>query len=301
MDRQKDLQKIDQEMDRALFMLRHGRKIKVLVVILIVIAVVGIGAYIGYEVFVPKKECTLDEHCQKGYRCDNGKCAEEPVEKPPADLKMQVEGVYVFPSVPGKYDVLAMMKNPDRFWGIVDMEYVFIAKDSSGREVGRYAGASYILPSEEKYIAAIAVPFDGIVTSADVEIIPQKWVKAPEYKEPNIEVKDISYKKETNFGKSKLLGKLINSSIYSFEEVEVYAVLLRESGEPAGVNRTTLNALFAGEERDFTLIWFSDIPYVVARENVKVEADIYNTENFVKASKAAPEKFQFYEEPEEGE
>jgi len=292
---------VDKEINRAIFMVRHGRTIKILVVVFGILVVAGIAGYFIYKWVVPPPECTLDEHCAEGYYCHEEKCIEVPTEKPPEDLAIQVEETGVFPSVDGKVDVMAKIKNPDGRWGLQEMGYSFVITDGSGNEVGTHEGVSYILPAEEKYLVQVGVPVTGEANSVAVTLEPHSWIKSPQVQQPNIEVKNLLFSTDTNVGKAKLDGRLINSSKYNFEEVEITAVLEDGNGNPVGANYTTLNALIAGEERDFRMLWFADIAGNVSAQDVRVEADVYNTENFLLEMQTEPELFQLYDEPEEDE
>lgn len=288
---------VDKEIDREIFMVRYGRQIKIWIIVLICLGLAGLGVYIGYRILVPPPECTLDEHCLTGYYCHDQTCVAVPQEHPPEDLAIQVTGTYVFPSTEGKVDALAVIRDPDANWGLKEFSYTFIARDAAGQEVGRFEGQSYILPGEEKYLVKVGLPVSGAAQSVEVQITPQTWIKSPELQQPNIEVKNASYSSSSALGKGVLDGRLINSSAYSFEEVEVAAVLLGSDDKPVGVNYTTLNALLAGEERDFRLIWFAPVAGAVASQNVKVEANVYDTKNFVLQMKTEPQRFQQYDEP----
>lgn len=288
---------VDKEIDREIFMVRYGRQVKILIIAFVCLVVAGLGVYIGYRILVPPPECTLDEHCQSGYYCHEETCVAIPQEHPPEDLVMQVTGTYVFPSTTGKVDALAIIRNPDSNWGLRDLSYTFIVRDAGGQEVGRFEGQSYILPGEEKNLVKVGLPVNGAAQSVIAEIMPQSWVKSPELQQPNIEVKQAAYSNNAPLGKGVLDGRLINSSAYSFEEVEVTAVLKGSDDKPVGVNYTTLNALLAGEERDFRMIWFAPVMGAVASPEVKVEANIYDTRNFLLQMKTEPQRFQQYDEP----
>ncbi|MFC1721422.1 FxLYD domain-containing protein [Patescibacteria group bacterium] len=287
---------VDKEINRALFMVRHGRRLRVLAIVVVILLVLGLIGYVVYRVVVPPPECTLDEHCQEGYYCHEEKCLPIPVEGPPADLQIEVEDVSVFSSVEGKVDLLAVVRDPDPRWGLQEVGYIFVVQDDSGNEIGRYEGSTYILPAEEKYLVQVGVPVDGEPASATITIEPHSWIKAPEIQQPNIDVKNLVFSQDTNVGTASLDGRLINSSKYNFEEVEVTAILKDSSGQIIGTNYTTLNALIAGEERDFRLLWFSDIYGEVASQDIKVEANVYDTTNFLQLMKSEPEQFQLYEE-----
>lgn len=288
---------VDKEIDREIFMVRYGRQIKIWIIVLICLGLAGLGVYIGYRILVPPPECTLDEHCPAGYYCHDQTCVAVPQEHPPEDLKIQVTGTYVFPSTAGKVDALAVIRDPDANWGLKEFSYTFIARDAASQEVGRFEGQSYILPGEEKYLVKVGLPVSSPAQSVEAQITPQTWIKSPELQPPNLEVKNAVYSGSSPLGKGVLDGRLINSSAYSFEEVEVAAVLLGSDDKPVGVNYTTLNALLAGEERDFRLIWFAPVAGAVASQNVKVEANVYDTKNFVLQMKTEPQRFQQYDEP----
>lgn len=288
---------VDKEIDREIFMVRYGYQLKVLFIILVCLVLVGLGAYIVYRVMVPPPECTLDEHCSAGYYCHEQKCVAIPQEHPPADLNMQVTGTYVFPSTANKVDALAMVRNPDSRWGLKKFSYTFVALGAGGQEVGRFTGESYILPGEEKYLIKVGLPVTGEAQKVNFEIDPQIWIKSPELQPPNIEVSNLAYSATSPLGESVLDGRLVNSSAYSFEEVEVAVILQGIDDKPVGVNYTTLNALLAGEERDFRMIWFAPVAGAVVSPSVKVEANIYDTRNFLLQMKTEPQKFQQYDEP----
>lgn len=288
---------VDKEIDRQVFMVRYGQQLKVWIIVLICLALVGLGVYIVYRIVVPPPECTLDDHCQSGHYCHEKKCVAIVQEHPPADLKMQVMGSYVFPSANDKTDVLGIIKNPNSSWGIKDFDYTFVIRDSANQEVGRFVGQSYILPGEEKYLIKIGQPVSGLAQQVEVLIEPKTWIKSPEVQQPNIDVKNIFFSSSSPLGQAALDGRLINSSSYSFEEVEVATVLKGTDDKPVGVNYTTLNALLAGEERDFRLVWFTPVSGGVASQSVKVEANVYDTRNFLLQMQTEPQKFQQYDEP----
>ncbi len=288
---------VDKEINRQIFMVRYGQQLKLWIIILVCLALGGLAAYIIYRVVVPPPECTLDDHCQSGYYCHENKCVAIPQEHPPVDLKMQVTGSYVFPSAGNKADVLAVVRNPSSSWGIREFSYTFVIRDGANQEVGRFQGKSYILPGEEKYLIKVGQPVSGPGQQVDVLIEPEVWIKSPEIQPPNIDVKNINFSSSAPLGQAMLDGRLINSSAYSFEEVEVTAVLRGSDDKPVGVNYTTLNALLAGEERDFRLIWFTPVAGGVASQSVKVEANVYDTRNFLLQMETEPQKFQQYNEP----
>lgn len=278
-------------------MVRYGQQLKIWIIILVCLALAGLGTYIGYRVLVPPPECTLDEHCPSGYYCHEQVCAAIPQEHPPADLAIQVTGTYVFPSTPGRVDLLAIIRDPDSNWGLKNFNYTFVVRDGTGQELGRFEGQSYILPGEEKYLVKVGLPINGAAQKVDVTITPETWIKSPELQQPNIDVSNLSYAESSPLGQAALDGRLTNSSAYSFEEVEVAAVLKGSDDKPVGVNYTTLNALLAGEERDFRLIWFAPVAGAVQEPSVKVEANIYDTRNFLLQMQTEPQKFQQYDEP----
>jgi hypothetical protein len=293
-----DHPEVDKEIDREIFMVRHGRLIRILLLVFIFLVIVGGGGYISYKLLVPPPECRFDDDCESGYFCHDNNCEPIPVEKPPEDLAIIVENTEAFPSVDGKVDFFAAVRNPDSRWGLAEMGYTFIGKDVAGNEVSRYSGLSYILPGEEKYLVAVGTPTTTSAQSVEVILEPHSWVKSPQLLAPNIEVKNLVFSEESEIGQARLDGRLINSSKYNFEEVEVAALLKDAAGMPVGVNYTTLNALIAGEERDFRLLWFSPIVGDVAASDVKVRANIYDSSNFLQQMKSEPELFQLYEEPD---
>lgn len=292
-------EKIDKEIDRAIFVERHKKLLKFLIVLSILIIVGSIGFYIFYYSTYSAPQCYIDSDCRKGYSCESGNCVEKPKEQPPSDLAIEVLKIAFFPGVSGKYDFYARIKNPDSRWGLKNFDYSFKAFDSDGNEVGSMQDQSYVLPAEEKDLINVAVPSKGNVSKIEFELVPREWIKTQSFKKPDIEVKNVVYTADTDVGKSKLVGRLVNSSSYNFEEVDISAVLHDSAGNIVGVNYTNLNALQDKEERDFTLIWYADTSGDVANESISAYVNVFLKENFLMEYNWKYEDFQLYGGPEE--
>ncbi len=183
-----------------------------------------------------------------------------------------------------QYDVVAVLKNPNDDIGASAFFYTFELKDRGGQVLVSRTGKSTILPRAEKKLMELNLETTGIPTSAVLTVHDVTWERSTDYKEqPRVNIYQKRYEQlSAGFGFGKAYGRLSNESPYDFRSISIYVSLYDSAGKLLALNKTRQDTIKAGESRDFELVWPTPFPGVVDRVEMEVDADVYNSENFVK-------------------
>lgn len=295
MENKRELEKIDKEIRRAIFIVRYKKLIirSVIIVFLIILAlIVGINIYNKNK---PRVECIVDGQCSEGYICREGKCVVSPELLPPSDLKIQILDQAVIKSGSDKFDIAVRVKNPDLDWGIKELKYsfVFSYSGSGTSSQKKFEGKTYILPNEEKYIIHLGAEGVGDYSDFDIVLEPITWRKLSRFTEPALDVKNIiSAVSNDGVSKYKTSANITNNSDYDFERVDIFVILRNSDEKMVGVNATNINAFLRSTRRDVILQWYTKINGTVDNTEFYVEADVFSSENFINRFGHEKEVFQ---------
>jgi hypothetical protein len=189
----------------------------------------------------------------------------------------------------GKYDLLATVKNPNSDYA-ARFSYRFVA---GGWASPRAEG--FILPDEEKFVAALAENSPARPIGASLEIIDTRWRRIDRHIIPdwkvyaaehlNFKIEDAKYESGIELSAGKpAIGKasflIINNTGYGYYDLGVLIVLYRGPAV-VGVNRVTLSSLAPGESRRGEASWFDDVG-TVTQIKIIPEADIVSDSTFLR-------------------
>lgn len=279
----KELEKIDKEIRRSIFIVRYKKLIFRLTIIIGIVLLALVVGLIWYDAITPEPECTIDSQCESGEICRDKKCVPSPESLPPEDFTMEVIETAMVKATDDTYDLIAKVKNPDTEWGIKELKYAFVFKDQGGRSMQeeRFEGTTYILPREEIYIVYLGAEI-GEYSDFSLILEPVTWKKLSRFPEPELQVKNVENRVSNDgISKYKVSGTVINNSDYDFERVDIVVILRNSKGKIIGVNKTNLNAFYRQTERDVLLQWYHPVNGTVDDVEFVAEADVFSSVNFI--------------------
>ncbi len=189
--------------------------------------------------------------------------------------------------VPGgndRSDVLVTLYNPNDTSGASSFRYTIELHASDGQVLATRTGTSYILPQETKDLIEIGLPSSTPPLSVTMTVSDATWERFSGYQEkPNISIYQKHYAiLPPGAIFSQASGLLSNESLYDFRSISV-AVILRDSNDKLlAINKTRLDNIKAGEQRDFTLPFPAPFPGTVEKIDMEADADAYHSDNLMK-------------------
>jgi hypothetical protein len=162
-----------------------------------------------------------------------------------------------FKSAEDRYDVYAVVQNPNSDYGLRNFQYEFIIRkqDQSTRSI---RGTSYLLPGEKKYVVELEQKLNPNESVIDFQMLSEtfEWKKLSRFELPLIIAQNITFGLSNKPGEYFTARATIsNQSGYNYNTVDVVALLLDEDGQIIGVNRTNIRTVVTSERRDVEFIW----------------------------------------------
>jgi len=171
-----------------------------------------------------------------------------------------VEQTAFIPGLGNKYDLVALVKNPNSKWLVNNFNYEFVV---DGVPVD--SGSTFILAGQEKVIAKLSISLEQKPRSVSLSFKNSdvNWSrvksdtnlggKLPEFKTSNISWSPIVDQKLAPF--SRLTADISNESIDSFWTVNIYALILDASGRIVGVGYQSWDNALGGEKHQILMSW----------------------------------------------
>ena len=236
-----------------------------------------------YNILKPDPTCFDGKQNQReeGVDC-GGPCQPCEEEINAQELKV-IEEAFVYGG-PRKYDVMAKISNPNDQFGSPRFSYKFILKDSAGNNLAEQKGESFILPFETKYLIETNLETQSNPANLEIVITECQWERFFAYKEPQLNIYHKRYDLISSgavFGEA--FGLLVNESEFDFNTININVILRDSSGKPLSFNSTEMRTITSHEERDFKLVWPISFPGEVQNIEMEAEADVYNSQNFIKS------------------
>ena len=245
-----------------------------------------------YFIVTARPTCTdgKKNQSEKGIDC-GGPC--HPCEKKIVTEDLQViEKHFVFGGRRGVFDTVIKIDNPNSQYGVANFDYDIILVDQDGSTLSERTGRSFILPAESKYIIEQNLHTDSNPKNIKFEIKNIEWQKFSDYQaEPKLSIYNKNYTEKD--GKNEVFGLLKNESYFDFNSIEIDIVLRDKNGKPIALGKNEMRTVNSQEQRDFKIIWPYKFLDNATNVEIRAEADIFNSNNFIK--KYLPEKkFQSY-------
>jgi hypothetical protein len=243
-----------------------------------------------YYVIKPKETCHDGKLNQAEERVDcGGVCMPCNKEIDAEDIKIE-ETQFVFGNK-NQFDTVAIIRNPNSKYGAVNFSYEFQLLDKSGVVLERRAGNSFILPDENKFIIELNLYSTATPHAVNFEIKEVVWEEFLDYAEPKLNIYNKNYYEESE--KNIIFGLLRNESYFDFNYIEVDVILRNGDGKIIALGKNEMRTIKSQEERDFKLIWPYRFGQDVKGVDIKAEANVFDSDNFIK--KYLPsQKFQNY-------
>lgn len=206
----------------------------------------------------------------------------------------------------GLYDLAAKVSNINPNYGLGRFEYVFRLLDASGQLLAEKKGTSFILPNQTKYLVETNVTS---AAPAKVELVIKESSKTDwqrlknDFEAPDIFVQDRQFKYSDNANSSQASsteaaqasGIVKNNSNFDFDKIIISVMLFDERKNVIGINKTEVYTVPAGQERYFSVLWFSPLKGEVKSADMQADTNLFADDNFMRRySSGATEKFQEY-------
>ncbi len=179
---------------------------------------------------------------------------------------LSVADTQVFSTGNSQYDLYTEVDNTNEDWW-AEFNYKFVYDGGETKEV-----TGFILPSQKKSVAELAVQSDSVLQMAQFQLIAVSWHRVDhhlisDYKKwsfdrLNIEIKSPTFLQDTQIKDttiSRTTFTVVNHTAYSYFH-PTFIVLLKRGSTVIGVNRTGLQSLDSGEAQDVALSWFGTVP-----------------------------------------
>lgn len=166
---------------------------------------------------------------------------------------LQVQDVRATASVPGRYDFLALVGNPNARW-IAFIEYQFTYNDGTTEK-----GETVVLPGIQRPVMVFGQKASQFPVGVTFEITDTQWWHVDPHVIPDIDtytkervifdvdnVQITSAGFDTSLSVHRIEFDITNNSAYSYAEAPFY-VVLRSGGGMAAVIPHTFDSLRAGE------------------------------------------------------
>jgi hypothetical protein len=268
---------------------RNHKRLIIIGIYLVIFFLFGWGIY---SIFKPAGTCLDGKQNQNETGIDCGGVCKACEKNYQAQNLIIKEKAFVSDSQ-GKYDVLARISNPNNQIGVSYFSYIFRLKDSQGNIIASRSGNNFILPVESKYIIETGLESNQEPKEMEFLISSPRWEEFFGYEKPELNISSQRYDLiSSGVGYSEAKGLLRNNSNFDFDAIKINVVLRDESGKPIAFNRTEMRTVNAGEERDFRLLWPVHFPGSVQGVEMEAEANVFNSETFIKKYTRESQQFQ---------
>jgi len=164
-----------------------------------------------------------------------------------------------------RYNIMAMVENPNEDWAIVSMDYHFVSQgeDTENR-------TTFLNPGEKRLVTLTAYQSDKAIRNPQLVISNIKWRRVDNsFPQINIEVSNIKFQaavRETVDGvttqlPSRVSWQAFNNSVYNFWEVS-WQIALYNGDKIVAYNEANTRDFLALDSRELETVWLTDLPRV---------------------------------------
>jgi hypothetical protein len=193
------------------------------------------------------------------------------------------------------YDLAAQIKNPNQNYGSGQVPYQFELYDAQNNLIAKYAGLTFILPNQTKYLLQVKAESSKPVKKVKLSFGQIKWQKPEDYQPPQLSIQQKEYRLLSNQepGFAQVRAILVNKSNFDFDKVDIDILLFDSTHRLLALNTNEIRTLLAGQERDFVATWFNQIKGQVAFVEIEAETNIFDPDNYLSGGREK-ERFQEY-------
>lgn len=263
-------------------MKRQNKQAFIIFVYLVILALFLGGVFLMF--FYQKASCTDGKKNQDeaGIDC-GGQCSQYCI----ADLASRpllVTEVQVLAYGSTSSDAVGKVRNQNSKAAVKSATYTFRVYDQAGAVLAEQSGQFSLLPLEERTLIALglAVPEENIVKT-ELTLTNEKWVAFVDFTEaPDIRVANPQFSLLSGqSGYAEAKGLVQNRSLYDTRTLGVVVVVRDALGKALSVNKTTMNTVQSGEQRDFRLVWPQSFAGTPVGIDTQVHFDMLAEDAFV--------------------
>lgn len=237
---EKQHKELEGEYQKKVFIERYSRRIAIASIVVIGALFAGVAVWLSFDsivnFFSPKEEPVVI------------------VDKPPEDFAITPKDVKVVPSgIEDRFDVFARLENNNREWGVAELLYTFKLLNSAGAVIGEKSGNTYVLPGEQRSLIEVNVFTSDTPARVEITVDPQKVQRLKQDTRLDFSFPALSYSER--IGKGQVRGTIKNETPFAFDQIDLDVIVFNRQNEIIALNKTNLNALTSGEERDFIALW----------------------------------------------
>ena len=264
-------------------MRRRGKQAVIIGIYVALFTLIGGGVFFGF--FYQKPTCTDGRQNQdeRGIDC-GGRCSEYCLFELTA-LPIAVSEVQALGYGSASSDAVGTVQNRNNKAALKGATYTFTAYGSDGSVVATQSGTFSLLPLESRILPALglSVPKSAI-SRIELVISNEEWVAMTDFTEPPaIRVVNPQFALLSGqAGYAEARGLVQNRSPFDIRTLQVVVVVRDASNQPLSVNRTTLNTLQSGEQRDFRLVWPQAFAGTPAGTEMQVHFDMLTEDAFIR-------------------
>ncbi|MCC6639523.1 hypothetical protein IT409_03115 [Candidatus Falkowbacteria bacterium] len=170
---------------------------------------------------------------------------------------ISTQSIKTLPSGSGRIDALALVKNPNQFWGAT-FTYQFV-----GQGTGFSKRIGFILPGQEKYLYDLDVEASEV---SEVVISDVVWTRYNDFVEQQkihekIALSDVVFTPAgSDVGStSAVTATVTNNTTFDYYEPTFFVTLLR-GGEVVAAQSLTIDELRSGQSRTLDVRWVESVP-----------------------------------------
>lgn len=256
---------------------------------LIVFIVVSVSFILSRKLQQPVASCNdgiLNQN-EIGVDC-GGPCA------PCGYIKaLSVKSVGFIETDPMRYDLYALISNPNDVYGLKELKFKFLLFGSDSEVAfAQVDGVSYVAPRTEKLIIAPAVDTKKALKRVEIRIPNNPyWQQMDDYERPEITL--ISSRLTIEGPNIVLKGVLLNEDVVGFSLIEVLASLVDAQGEILAVGKTDVRTVEAKERREFVILWPRTAKLnSIADYKIYLLTNVFDENNIFQRFDTTPEPFQ---------
>ena len=210
-----------------------------------------------------------------------------------------VLGVNVFTASPGHYTFLAKIANQNADFAAQYFPFSFDLYSDSGAIVQSLPGASFLYPSQVKYVVLVNQPVVNGATQSVEPIAPEtasgtaaimlqtgwaltisasttEWIASSSFGQPpDLVVQNVSTQigspTANSAGTALATGEVVNNDTATFKNIFIVAVFKDASGNPIGASQTELSDMQPNSTEHFSVSY----PVIPGLNPAATEVDAY--------------------------
>lgn len=253
---------------------------KQLTILSIIALIVGGIVFLVFFQFAEEATCFDDKKNQEETDIDCGGPCMPCALKNPKEISVFWSKFVSFS--PGAFDAAAYLKNPNEFLGASEVSYQFELVDKIGAVVALRRGKTFFLPGEEIYVVESNLKTSREPTHVNFKVTGIKWVFG-EFRRPDMIVGERNFKKIGGDHIETMLETSVqNRSIYDFGIVEIDVLILDESENLLGIQKSIEKNFLAGEKRALEFAWPGNFNDRIKIIMVEPRVNILEKENILR-------------------